>query len=130
MDNVTKRNLRTEMTEPFKNWADVYFDASQGNCDRTVEREAAFHNFEQSANQRKWTTNKFTKALKAWCRYTDYVIALNPEQLRNSSGRIIRKNDSGQATEMIYVQTRELSDEPVSADDIFSGNYNSDNPTF
>lgn len=112
MDNVTKRNLRTEMTEAFKNWADVYFDAREGNCDKLLERDAAFKDFSEKSGQHKWTTNKFTKALKAWCRYTDYVQRLNPGQFQNSSGRIIRKIN-GEASEMIYVQTRDLSAEEI-----------------
>lgn len=110
MDNVTKRNLRTEMGEAFRNWADVYFDLKEGNCDKLIERDIAFKDFSDKSGQHKWTTNKFTKALKAWCRYTDYVEKFNPEQFRNSAGRIIRKI-GGSATEMIYIQTREISPE-------------------
>jgi hypothetical protein len=112
MDNVTKRNLRTEMTEAFKSWADVYFDQNRGNCDKLIERDAAFKDFEAKSGQHKWKTNKFTKALKAWCKYTDYVSKLNPEELRNSAGRIIRKVNNA-AAEMIYVQTKELSAEQI-----------------
>lgn len=108
MDNVTKRNLRTEMTEPFKNWADVYFDAKEGVCDQLVERDVAFKDFAEKSGQHKWTTNKFTKALKAWARYTDYVDKLNPAEFHNNEKRIIRKVE-GKASEMIYIQTRELS---------------------
>lgn len=112
MDNVTKRNLRTEMTEAFKNWADVYFDAKEGMCDRLIERDIAFKDFAEKSGQHKWTTNKFTKAIRAWSRYTDYVEMFNPPEFRNSSGRIIRKiND--RAAEMIYIQTRELSAEQI-----------------
>ena len=64
MDNVTKRNLRTEMTEAFKNWADVYFDAKEGMCDKLIERDIAFKDFAEKSGQHKWTTNKFTRALK------------------------------------------------------------------
>jgi len=114
MDNVTKRNLRTEMTETFKNWADVYFDAKEGNCNILLERDKAFKDFSEKSGQHKWTTNKFTRAIKAWCRYTDYVEKFNPEQFRNSAGRIIRKID-GAAAEMIYIQTKgsELSAEQI-----------------
>jgi hypothetical protein len=110
LDNVNKRNLRTEMTEVFKTWADVYFDATQGYCDQLIVRDTAFRDFSEKSGQHKWTTNKFTRALKAWARYTDYVIALNPEGFRNSSGRIIRKI-SGEVAEMVYVQTKEISQE-------------------
>lgn len=112
MDNVTKRNLRTEMTEPFKNWADVYFDAKQGMCDKLIERDIAYKDFEEKSGQHKWTTNKFTKALKAWSKYTDYVLELNPPEFRNSSGRIIRKVGSA-AAEMIYIKTKEISAELI-----------------
>ena len=112
MDNVTKRNLRTEMTEPFKNWADVYFDKNDGNCDTLLDRDTAFQNFSAKSGQHKWTTNKFTKALKAWAKYTDYVDQLNPSEFRNSSGRIIRKVN-GESAEMIFIQTREISAETI-----------------
>jgi hypothetical protein len=111
MDNVTKRNLRTEMTEVFKNWADVYFDKENGNCDNLIERDIAFKDFADRSGQHKWTTNKFTKALKAWCKYTEYVEKFNPEQFKNSSGRIIRKDSKGAAAEYIYIQTKEISPE-------------------
>jgi hypothetical protein len=110
LDNVTKRNLRTEMTEAFKNWADVYFDSDQGSCDKLIERDMAFKDFAEKSGQHKWTTNKFTKALKAWCRYTDYVKKFNPEQFRNNSGRIIRMPE-GKSVEMIFIQTKDLSPE-------------------
>ena len=81
-------------------------------CDKLVERDIAFKDFAEKSGQHKWTTNKFTKALKAWARYTDYVEAFNPAQFRNSSGRIIRKVGAA-AAEMIYIQTRELSAEQI-----------------
>jgi len=112
LDNVNKRNLRTEMTEVFKGWADVYFDANQGYCDKLIIRDDAFKDFSEKSGQHKWTMNKFTRALKAWSRYTEYVVALNPEAMRNSSGRIIRKI-GGEAAEMIYVQTKELTAEMI-----------------
>jgi hypothetical protein len=112
MDNVTKRNLRTEMTEVFKNWADVYFDSKEGMCDKLIERDIAFKDFEAKSGQHKWTTNKFTKALKAWSKYSDYVEKLDPREFRNAKDRIIRKVD-GKASEMIYVQTKKLSAEQI-----------------
>ena len=117
LGNVTKRNLRTEMTEVFKSWADVYFDQKDGRCDNLISRDEAFKDFADKSGQHKWTTNKFTKALKAWCRYTDYVIALNPPAMQNSSGRIIRKNE-GMPREMIYIQTQStISPENVATSD-------------
>ena len=108
MDNVNKRNLRTEMTEVFKNWADVYFDKDKGACDKLVQRSEAFDDFENISGQNKWTMNKFTKALTAWCRYTDYVQELDPKELQNKRQRIIRY-PNGKTAEMIFIKTKPLS---------------------
>lgn len=117
LDNVTKRNLLTEMTEAFREWADVYFSENSGNIDRLISKSDATKNFMEKTNQKKWTTQRFTKSLKAWARYTDWIIALDPEQFRNSQGRIIRKFN-GEATEMIYVQTKnELDPHSLTEDD-------------
>lgn len=104
MDNVTKRNLKTEMGEIFENWADVYFSEESGNTDNLLSKADALRSFIESTNQHKWTMNKFTRSLKAWCRYHNYIF--DPEEFRNSSGRIIRKVDD-KPTEMIYIQTKE-----------------------
>lgn len=107
MDNVNKRNLRTEMTEAFKNWADVFFDPEGAHCNTLVTKDDAFKDFKDKTSLHKWTTNKFTKALKAWAKYTEWVMELDPNQFKNSQGRIIRKKD-GEVAEMIYVQTRAI----------------------
>jgi hypothetical protein len=104
MDNVTKRNLKTEMGEAFENWADVYFSAGNGNTDALISKEYAMKDFIESSNQHKWTTNKFTRSLKAWCRYNDYIF--NPDAFKNTSGRIVRKIEN-KATDMIYIQTNQ-----------------------
>ena len=53
-------------------------------------------------NTKGWTTNKFTKALKAFCRFYGYVY--NPKSYQNSQGRISKKID-GTTKDMIYIQT-------------------------
>jgi len=103
MDNVTKRNLQTEMTDSFKKWADVYFSPENNKLDRLLPRKDAFENFKEETKMTKWTINRFTRAMKAWCRYYEYDI--DPSQLHNSQGRIIRKIE-GMATEMLYIQTK------------------------
>jgi hypothetical protein len=113
MDMVTKRNLRADIGEEFKNWADVFFSEGSGNIDTLVPKEKAFEDFTKSTNSFKWTINKFTSKLRAWCRYeSPRIRELDPEQFRNSQGRIIRKED-GKATEMIYVQTKALAAEDL-----------------
>ncbi|OJU36235.1 MAG: hypothetical protein BGN96_04570 [Bacteroidales bacterium 45-6] len=109
MNNVVDRNLRTEMTDIFFNWAEVYFSPGSPNCDKCVPRTLAMTDFEKETRQTKWTTQKFTQALKAYCRYADHIIELNPRELMNSQGRIIRRHESkpGSPVEMIYVRTKE-----------------------
>lgn len=48
--------------------------------------------------------NRFSKAIKAFANINPQISELNPKELRNNSGRIIRKID-GKATEMIYLRT-------------------------
>ncbi|MFA6400910.1 MAG: hypothetical protein WCX31_04685 [Salinivirgaceae bacterium] len=123
MDNITRRNLRTIMGDTFKNWADIYFfkdtsgkpGASEQNSsaiDVEISRQEAMEDFLKSSGQRNWTTNKFSKSMQAWADYTEYVISLNPEHMKNSSGRISKYID-GKTTEMIYVQTKPWNPEDL-----------------
>jgi len=115
MNNVTKRNLITEMGDAFKKWADVYFSAENDppRVDQLLVKKEAFENFKDETKMHKWTINRFTRSLKAWCRY--YVYELDPDELCNSQGRIIRKKD-GIATEMIYIKTTEVINDQENPD--------------
>lgn len=104
MQNVILRNLLAEMGETFKDWAEVYFSPTGEAVDTLVKRDEALSDFIQKTNSLRWTTNKFTKALKAFCAYYDYTY--NPNDLLNSQGRIMRKIDN-KTTDMIYIQTKE-----------------------
>ncbi|AEV34178.1 hypothetical protein Oweho_3227 [Owenweeksia hongkongensis DSM 17368] len=103
MENVHKRNLVVAMTDPFKEWAEVYFSESSVNCDTLIPKSVAMDNYfnHNPRDRHKWSTNKFTIALKAFCRYHEYE--LNPPSLKNSGGRIIRKHE-GKAEEHIYIK--------------------------
>jgi len=102
MENVTKRNLQTIMGMSFLNWADVYFSEESGNLDKLIEKPAASKSFfEETKSQ--GTVQKFTASIKAWAKYRGYI--LNPIELQNAQGRIVRKpNDK--SVEMIYIQTK------------------------
>lgn len=106
MDNVTKRNLRTSMGETFKNWADVYFDNDVklefSRCNKEIVRHEAFEDFIDKSKLHNWSTNKFSSALSDWCKYNNYE--LNPKDLSNPQGRIIRWRNNG-SVEMIYIKT-------------------------
>lgn len=128
MDNVLKRNLMGIMGDAFMSWADVYFSIENERLDCLVSREEAFERFKADTNQKYATAQNFMHRLEAWCKYNNYV--LNPSELKNDKGRILRKwtvknldgtskyetrNINGQiqqtevrkTTEMLYVKTRE-----------------------
>lgn len=113
MDNVTKRNLQSEMGQNFHAWADVFFAEESGNLDKLIERHVAFKNFVDENKMGHWTPQKFSRAIKAWCRYRNYI--LNPKELQNKDGRIVRKVNSTdkngaslgmKSAEMIYIQSQ------------------------
>ena len=99
MKNVTMRKMLSEMGAAFKDWAEVYFDVTGNNVNTQIVREEALDDFTKATKTQKWTTNKFTKALKAFCVYNNYVF--NPKALQNSQGRIVRKDKDNVAKDMI-----------------------------
>lgn len=88
MDNVLKRNLQGIMGDQFLNWADIYFSEQSGNLNKMISREDAIHDLIKITND-KWMVKRFSQSIEAWCKYYGYV--LNPEELKNNAGRIIRK---------------------------------------
>lgn len=111
MDMVKQRNLRSEMGEGFKDWADVYFSIDSEQVDKLVVKSEAFKDFKEETGAAKMMAiHKFTKKLKAWAAYTYYVICLDPLEMKNSQGRIIRKNENQKTEEYIFVQTEKIKD--------------------
>jgi hypothetical protein len=116
MNNVTQRQLLGEMGDAFKAWADVYFSNEAERLDAFILREEAQEDCIRKNNLKGWSAQKFSKAMKAWAKFHGYT--LNPKQLRNKDGRIIRKhsykeNGTEHTTtkEMLYVQTKpEIND--------------------
>ena len=117
MDNVTKRSLQAEMGDAFMGWAEAFFDRkdvdentfveSPKYLDKYFAKEMAFEDFIKATKQNKWTTNKFKKALRAYCKWNGYI--LNPKELQNNAKRIIQKID-GRSQEAIYIRTIETPD--------------------
>jgi hypothetical protein len=115
MDNVTKRSLRAEMGDAFEGWADAFFATMQSDpgtleetpkyLDNYFSKAMAFDEFIKATRVQKWTTNKFKKALKAYCQLNQYVF--NPKDLQNAPGRIVQKIDNT-SQEAIYIRTIEV----------------------
>jgi len=127
MKNVELRNLKTIITDAFLNWAEIYFHENRLNIN--VKREDAFHDFQEKTNSKQWKVNRFTKSLKAWCRYQGYQY--NPETHCNAGNgdkkdRIIEKIDN-KPVEMFYIKTQpvlenatnSIFNHPVSPNDEF-----------
>lgn len=126
MGNVTLRNMLAEMTQPFKDWADAYFDLEGSNINAMIVKETALNDFIAKTNNKGWTTNKFTKAMKSWCRY--YGFTFNPKSFQNGQKRISKKVDDV-TKDMIYVQTkRELADPNHLSDDFDPNVDDADKP--
>ena len=106
MDNIMKRKAKDDMGALFEDWAYMYFSKESGNTDKLISKPDAFEEFKSFSGAAKnyWTMNRFSKAIKAFANINPQVAELNPKELRNNSGRIIRKVD-GKATEMIYLRT-------------------------
>lgn len=109
MTNVVTRNLITQMGgDIFINWADIYFCEDGENVDKLVPKEEAFRDFMETSKVKMWTTQTFTKSLRAYCKYAPHILELDPIELKKN-GRIIRKHNN-KSTEMIYVRTKESID--------------------
>ena len=108
MKNIQQRIYNAQMGSQFNDWALIYFSQDGGNINTMRSKEDAMKDFINSSNVKNWSTQKFTKSLKAFCRKYGYT--LNPKDYQNGQGRIIRKLYD-KATEMIYVQTTEEIDQ-------------------
>jgi hypothetical protein len=108
MDNVTKRSLQAEMGEAFMGWADGFFQTrEQYNqeafkyLDSFFSKEHAFEEFIK-ASKVKWTTNKFKKAMIAYCQWNAWEF--NPKEFHKDGNRIIQKLD-GKTQEVFFIST-------------------------
>jgi hypothetical protein len=89
MNNVNTRNLKTVMTPDFEEWAVAYFAETSSNINKPIVREEAYKDFEH-IYRKKWTTARFKKALKAFCKMNNYE--LNPkDQINTKDNRIMHK---------------------------------------
>lgn len=119
MDNVTKRSLRAEMGDAFEGWAEAFFATMEVNegdftekpkyLDNYFSKEYAMEEFMKATSLRKWTANKFKKAMKAYCQLNGYIF--NPKDLQNTGGRIIQRIGS-KSQEAIYIRTIPMPELP------------------
>lgn len=113
MENILKRKFKADMGTNFEDWAYTYFAQDSENVNALVAKEKAFEEYRRFSGINKWTMQKFTKALKGFVALCPYIETMNPEEFRNSSGRIVRKVE-GKSVDMIYLKTFGAE---ISADD-------------
>lgn len=111
MDNIIQRKSFQDMGANFQDWAESYFAEDGDHLDKEIIRSVAFDNFRAFANSTKITMQKFTSKLKAFCKVTPYIAELNPKEMQNSQGRIMKKID-GVLREMIYLKSNKVEEPP------------------
>lgn len=115
MDSIMQRKYKQDMGANFEEWAGVYFSVESGNLDRLIVREDAFNAYKMFSGQSKITMQRFTKALKGFVALCPYILMMNPEEMTNSAGRIIRKDNEGKTRDMIYLMTDKAQVERIKA---------------
>ena len=103
MENVIKRINIAKMGNSFKDWAESYFSPGNDNLNVLLNRSEVFNTFKVDTGNNQWKMQRFTKALQAFVANADYIEELNPKELRNSQGRVIRKNGNTNI-ECIYLK--------------------------
>lgn len=112
--NIKYRKYRHDMSENFLNWAEFYFSEDSDNLDRLLVKEDAFNAYKAYSGVSKITMQRFKKSLVGFCYTCEWVADFNPEQLRNSSGRILKRIRNGNGTteqkEMIYLRSKKAAE--------------------
>lgn len=105
MENIIRRKYKADMGNNFEDWANSYFSPDSEHLDCFIVREKAFADYKSFSGVNKITMQRFTKALKGFVALCPYIDELNPKDLRNSQGRIVRKDNDGKAADMIYLRS-------------------------
>lgn len=109
MNNVTLRNLLSEMGEAFKDWADVYFQKKDAtntlflHLDKHLIKDNAFADLKEKTHA-KFSPTKFKKKLRAYCKYKGWEFCPANVDGMQKDGRIMKSVD-GESREMIYIST-------------------------
>lgn len=102
MDNVSKRQMLDAMGETFREWADEYFAETENQIDcrlnKLLPKRDLLDDFNSKYKTAKFSTQRFTMALKTFARYNKLIY--NPKELQDRKGRILR-NHEGRTTEMV-----------------------------
>ena len=103
MGNIIKRKLMSDMVGEFEEWADAYFAGE--HLDTFVEKDEAMADFTKNYNIKGLSSQRFMRSLKAYATLNSYRFELNPAELQNASGRIIRKGKDNVSKVMLYMRS-------------------------
>lgn len=123
MENIIKRKYKADMGGNFEDWAYSYFAEEGEHLNAFIQRDLAYNDFIDFAKVAKgyWTMQRFTKALRGFAQLCPYIEELNPKEMLNSNGRLLKKVD-GVTKEMIYLRTKEKPDTFIPQTDSNNGN--------
>lgn len=109
MDNIIKRKYKEEMGAGFEDWANGYFSPENEHLNTELVRDEVRDDFMRYSNMNKITMQRFMKKLEAFCTLCPWIEELNPEEMRNSSGRIQKKRqvspNEWKTKDIIYVRS-------------------------
>ncbi|MDR1544577.1 MAG: hypothetical protein LBS50_09295 [Prevotellaceae bacterium] len=112
--NALKRINYGEMGDQFRDWAEVFFAQDGENVNVEIRRDEIFDDFLQTSKVKGWTSKRFGTALRAFCKVTNYIECLNPEEMCNAfvgdkKIRIMKNVDVGLkkiSKEFYYIKTK------------------------
>ena len=109
MENIIRRKFKADMCTNFEDWANGYFSRESGNLDTFLQRDHVLEDYMSYAKTNKITMQSFTRKLSSFVKLCPWIDELNPDEFKNSSGRIQRSvtvNGQIKTKDMIYLRSR------------------------
>lgn len=109
MENIIRRKFKADMGTNFEDWANGYFSRESGNLDTFLQRDQVLEDYMSFAKTNKITMQSFSRKLSSFVKLCPWISELNPEEFKNSSGRIQKSVVVGGHTktkDMIYLRSQ------------------------
>ena len=125
MGDILTRRLRVAMGSRdagFEDWADGYFSPASGHLDTYIRRQEMVESYQAHSKNYKWSAQKFSDALKAYVKLHADLYELNPPEVRQADGRIMKYvPETRKAEEHYYVKALAPPSSPAAAAALPSG---------
>lgn len=109
MGNIIKRRYKADMGTNFEDWANGYFSRESDNLDKFLQRDKVLEDYMYYAKTNKITMQSFSRKLYSFVQLCPWIDELNPEEYKNSSGRIQKSitmpNGETKTKDMIYLRS-------------------------